>query len=193
MVRQLARGLWPVDVDAEGLMAALQTLAQDTATAAQDSASSADTPITAGHTLSASQAGSPSCVRSRRPTFDPTPINAPRPCTPRTPANARRAFGVCKSVITEAASCTTASAIAATSRGPPTAEAMIQRMTNHDPFGGVTCAVLRAVAHTIAATGANGSTPSCWPATDTGTPCTASHMLATAPSVPVRSLLAATS
>ena len=170
-----------------------QCTTRDAATAAQDSASRATTPIVAGRTASVNQAGSPSLAHSLRPTREPTPMRAPRPCTMSTPVKARRAFGVCNTVMTEAASCTTASAIAAISSGPPSADPMIQRMTNQEPCAGVICAVPRAVAHTINAAGTNGSTPSCWPAMEIGTKCAASHMLATAPRVPVRSLLAMTS
>ena len=170
-----------------------QCTTRDAATAAHDNASRATIPISAGRTAPVSQTGSVSFANSRGPTFEPTPIRAPNPCTTSTPVKARRAFGVCNSVITEAASCTTASAIAAISSGPPSADPMIHRMTNQDPRAGVICAVPRAVAHTINAAGARGSTPSCWPAMETGTRCVASQMLATAPNVPVRSLLAMTS
>ena len=115
------------------------------------------------------------------------------PCTASTPANARRAFGVCSSAITDEASWMTASAMAAISSGPPSAEATTQRTTNHDARGGTACAVVRAVPQTISSTGASGSTASWWPAMEIGTWCTASHMLAMAPSVPVMSLLAMTS
>ncbi len=87
----------------------------------------------------------------------------------------------------------TASEMAAISSGPPTAEAMIQRMTNQEPRGGVAAAVVRAVPHTIASTGSSGITPSSLPPIDTGTWCTPSHMLAIAPSAPVMSLLAMSS
>src|SRR4029077_11435797 len=97
------------------------------------------------------------------------------------------------------ASWMTASEIAAISRGPPSADATTQRVTNHDtvpdvagpaaPEGEVAAAVVRAVPHTIASTGNNGITPSSRPPIDTGTWCTPSHMLAIAPSAPVMSLL----
>ena len=75
----------------------------------------------------------------------------------------------------------TASEIAAISSGPPSAEATTQRVTNHDDWGEVAAAVVRAVPHTIASTGNNGITPSSRPPIDTGTWCTPSHMLAIAP------------
>ncbi len=87
----------------------------------------------------------------------------------------------------------TASAMAAISSGPPTAEATIHRMTNQDACGGVAAAVVRAVPHTIASTGSSGITPSSRPPIDTGTWCTPSHMLAIAPSEPVMSLFAMSS
>ena len=170
-----------------------QCRTRDTATTAHDSESSAAIPISAGRRASVSQTGNPNLANSREPTCDPTPMRAPSPCMTRTPAKARNAFGVCITVITEAASCTTASEIAAISNGPPSADPMIQRTTNQEPCDGVICAVPRAVAHTISAAGASGSTPSCWPAIEIGTRWVASHMLATAPRVPVRSLLATTS
>ena len=170
-----------------------QCTIRDTATTAHDNDSSAASPIIAGRTLSASQFGRPNPSNARGPTRDPTPMSTPSPCTASTPPKARSAFGVCRAVITEAASCTTASAIAAISSGPPSAEPMIQRMTNQEPRGDVMRAVPRAVAHTISAAGTSGSTPNCWPAIEIGTRWTASHMLATAPRVPVRSLLATTS
>ena len=106
-------------------------------------------------------------------------------------AKAPSAFGVCKSVITDAAS---HNRQGDRSNEQRTADGRRDDPPEDEPrpLERVTCAVLRAVAHTIAATGASGRTPSSWPAIDTGTPCTASHMLATAPSVPVRSLLATT-
>ena len=54
----------------------------------------------------------------------------------------------------------TASAMAATNSGPPSADATIQRVTNHDACGEVACAVVRAVPHTISSTGSSGSTAS---------------------------------
>ena len=83
--------------------------------------------------------------------------------------------------------------MAAISSGPPNAEAMIHRMTNQDPCGGVAAAVVRAVPHTMASTGSSGITPSSRPPIDTGTWCTPSHMLAIAPSAPVMSLFAISS
>ena len=124
---------------------------------------------------------------------DPTPIPAPIACTASTPPNARSAFGVCNSVSTEDASWMTASEIAATSRGPPSADATTQRVTNHDDWGEVAAAVVRAVPHTIASTGNNGIAPSSRPPIDTGTWCTPSHILAIAPGAPVMSLLAMSS
>ena len=170
-----------------------QCTISDTATAAHDNDSRAASPIIAGRTLSASQFGRPNFANTRGPTRDPTPMSTPSPCTTSTPPKARSALGVCKTVITEAASRTTASAIAAISNGPPSAEPMIQRMTNQELCGDVMRAVPRAVAHTISAAGTSGSTPNCWPAIEIGTRWTASHVLATAPRVPVRSLLATTS
>ena len=146
-----------------------QCTTRDAATTAHDNDSSTATAIIAGRTVSSSQAGSPSRASTRGPTFDPTPMSAPRPCTATTPANARNALGVCKTVITDAASCTTASAIAAMSSGPPSAEPTIQRVTNQVPRGAVIRAVPRAVAHTISAAGASGSTPSCCPPMEIGT------------------------
>ena len=169
-----------------------QCTTNEAATTTHDNASRVTTPITAGRTVSTSQAGNPNLASARGANRGPTPISTPRPCTASTPQNAPSALGVWRTVITDAASCTTANDTAAMSSGPPSAEATIQRMTNHEPRGGVICAVVRAVAQTIAAAGTSGSTPNCWPAIDTGTRCTASHMLATAPSVPVRSLLATT-
>ena len=87
----------------------------------------------------------------------------------------------------------TASASAAISSGPPSAEATTQRMTNHDACGAMAADVVRAVPHTIASIGSSGMTPSSRPPMDTGTWCTPSHMLAMAPNVPVMSLLAMTS
>ncbi len=87
----------------------------------------------------------------------------------------------------------TASEIAAISRGPPSADATTQRVTNHDDCPDVAAAVVRAVPHTIANTGSKGITPSSRPPMDTGTWCTPSHMLAIAPSAPVMSLLAMSS
>ena len=103
---------------------------------------------------------------------------------------ARSALGVCNSVITDDASWMTASAIAANSRGPPSADAMTQRTTSHDELAVVARAVLRAVPHTISSTGSSGMAPSSRPPIEIGTWCTPSHMLAMAPSAPVMSLLA---
>src|ERR1700754_4607613 len=112
-----------------------------------DNPSRASTPATAGLPASATQFGTPPAVNIRRPALDPTPITAPIACTANTPANARNALGVCSSVSTDAASCTTANEMAAISSGPPSADATIHRMTNHDPCGGVAPAVVRAVPH----------------------------------------------
>src|SRR5690348_11964049 len=87
----------------------------------------------------------------------------------------------------------TASEIAAISNGPPSADATIQRMTNHEPCGGVAAAVVRAVPHTIASTGSSGITPSSRPPIEIGTWWTPSHMLAIAPEAPSMSLLAISS
>ncbi len=53
-------------------------------------------------------------------------------CTVNTRPKALRASGVCSSVSTDAASWITARQIAATSIGPPSAEATTQRVTNQD-------------------------------------------------------------
>ncbi len=82
---------------------------------------------------------------------------------------ARDALGVCSSVMTDAASWTTAKAIAAISSGPPRADATIHRMTNHDADALVACAVVRAVPHTINSTGSSGITPSSRPPIEIGT------------------------
>ena len=87
----------------------------------------------------------------------------------------------------------TASAIAAISSGPPSADATTHRMTNHDAVAVVARAVVRAVPHTISSTGSSGITPSSRPPIEIGTWCTPSHMLAIAPNAPVMSLLAITS
>ena len=86
----------------------------------------------------------------------------------------------------------TASAIAAISSGPPSADATIHLITNHDVSDLVAAAVVRAVPHTIRSIGSSGITPSSAPEMDTGTWCTPSHMLAIAPNAPVMSLLAIT-
>ena len=170
-----------------------QCTTSDPATTAAESTSSAATPTRAGRIASVTHTGRPARVSTRGPTREPTPMSAPSPCTAATAPKAPSAAGVCSSVMTDEASWMTASATAATSSGPPTAEATIQRVTNHDPCAGVMRAVSRAVAQTMSAAGTSGSTPICWPATVTGTRWTASHILATAPRVPVRSLLATTS
>ena len=69
-----------------------------------DSPSSASTPATAARSESASQAGSGDAASARRPTRDPTPIDAPMRCTTSTLMKARNALGVCSSVMTDAAS-----------------------------------------------------------------------------------------
>ena len=117
-------------------------------------------------------------------------MQAPMACTASTLPNAFSALGVWSSVITDDASWMTASAIAVVSRGPPNADATTHRTTSHDDRGEVARAVLRAVPNTIRSVGSSGSTPSSWPLIEMGTRCTASHMLATAPSAPVMSLLA---
>ena len=114
-------------------------------------------------------------------------------CTTSTLTKARRALGVCSSVSTVDASWMTASAMAAISNGPPSADATTQRTTSHDEYGEVARAVLRAVAHTINIAGSSGRTPSSRPPMEIGTWCTPSHMLAMAPSAPVMSLLAISS
>ncbi len=90
-------------------------------------------------------------------------------CTTSTLMKARNALGVCSSVITDAASWMTASAIAAISSGPPRADATIHRMTNHEAVVVVACAVARAVPHTISSTGSSGITPSSRPPIEIGT------------------------
>src|SRR4029077_2264776 len=154
---------------------------------------SANTPAAAARNASGNHFGNWDAVNVRRPTRDPTPSAAPIACTASTAPNARKAFGVCSSVSTEAASWMTASEIAAISRGPPSADATTHRVTNHDACGEVAAAVVRPVPHTIASTGNNGITPSSRPPIDTGTWCTPSHMLAIAPKAPVMSLLAMSS
>ena len=134
-----------------------------------DSPSSASTPAVAARSASASHSGSGDVASARRPTREPTPIAAPIACTASTPPKARSAFGVCSSVSTDAASWMTASAIAAISSGPPSADATIQRVTNQEPVAGVARAVVRAVPHTIASTGSSGITPSSRPPIETGT------------------------
>jgi len=130
---------------------------------------------------------------SRGPTREPTPSKAPKRCTPSTPVKARNAFGVCNSVSTDDASWMTASAIAAISIGPPSADATIHRTTNQDAPGAVAAAVVRAVPHTINSTGSRGMTPSSLPPMETGTWWTPSHRLAIAPDAPVMSLFAISS
>ena len=71
-------------------------------------------------------------------------------------------------MITDDASWMTANAIAAISSGPPSADATIQRMTNHDDRSEVAAAVVRAVPHTISSTGSSGITPSSRPAIEIG-------------------------
>ena len=151
------------------------------------SPSRASTPVAAARSASGSQRGSHGRPASR-PVI-PMPISTPNRCTRKTPAKARDASGVCSWVMTEDASWITASAIAAISNGPPSAEAATQRMTNHDDRAAA-AAVVRAVAHTISSTGSSGITPSSRPPIETGTWCTPSHMLAMAPNAPVISLLA---
>ena len=146
-----------------------QCTTSEAATTRPDSASSTAAPIAAGRIVSVSHAGTPRRPNSRWPTLDPTPIAAPRACTANTAPKALSALGVCRVPSTEAASCTTASAMAARNSGPPMADAAIQRVISHDPLGEVICAVPRAVAQTIRAVGASGSTPSSWPVTVTGT------------------------
>src|SRR6516164_6316070 len=109
---------------------------------------SANTPAAAARAESPSQLGSDDAASARRPTRDDTPIAAPMAWTASTFAKARRALGVCSSVITDDASWITASAIAAIRRGPPSADAKTQRTTSHDEYGEMARAVLRAVAHT---------------------------------------------
>ena len=138
-----------------------QCTISETASTAQDSASSVAAPVIAGRTASVSHPGRSNRVNSRPRTREPTPMSAPRPWTARTPVNASNAFGVCSSVITDAASWTMASDSAVRNSGPPSAAATIQRMTNHDPCGGVTPAVLRAVPQTIRTAGTSGRTPIC--------------------------------
>ena len=87
----------------------------------------------------------------------------------------------------------TANEIAAISSGPPSADATIQRVTNHDDRSEVAAAVVRATPHTISSTGSSGITPSSRPPIEMGTWCAPSHMLAIAPKAPVMSLLAMSS
>src|SRR6188472_3477358 len=129
-----------------------QCTTSDSAVTALDSPSSASTPAKAALPASATHIGIPDDASNRRPALDPTPSAAPIACTAKTPANARSAFGVCSSVSTDAASCTTASEMAAMSSGPPNADATIHRMTNQDPCAGAAAAVVRGVPQTIAST-----------------------------------------
>ncbi|GKU33643.1 hypothetical protein NJB14191_09900 [Mycobacterium montefiorense] len=87
----------------------------------------------------------------------------------------------------------TASAIAAISIGPPSADATTHRTTSQDEYLVVARAVVRAVAHTINRIGSSGITPNSRPPIEIGTPCTPSQMLAIAPRAPVMSLLAISS
>ena len=167
-----------------------QCTTSDPAVTTHDSPSSANTPAQAARSESPSQYGSDHATKARRPTRDDTPIAAPMACTTATLRNARSALGVCNSVITDDASWITASAIAASSSGPPSADAITQRTTSHDEYGEVARAVLRAVAQIINSTGSSGITPSSRPPIEIGTWCTPSQMLAIAPSAPVMSLLA---
>ena len=96
-------------------------------------------------------------------------MTAPMACTTSTLTKARNALGVCNSVMTDAASWMTASAIAAISSGPPRADATIHRTTNHDAVAVVASAVVRAVPHTISSTGSSGITPSSRPPIEIGT------------------------
>src|ERR1700730_1002959 len=132
-----------------------QCTTSDPAVTRPESPSNASTPAAAARSESPSQLGSGDAANARRPTRDHTPIAAPMACTTSTPANARRALGVCSSVITDDASWMTASAIAAIKRGPPSADAITQRTTSHDDEGEVARALVRAVPHTINSTGSN--------------------------------------
>ena len=109
-----------------------QCTTSDPAVTTPESPSNASTPAAAARTESPSQFGSGEAANARRPTRDHTPIAAPTACTTSTLVNARSALGVCSSVITEDASWMTASAMAAISKGPPSADAMTQRITSHD-------------------------------------------------------------
>ena len=146
-----------------------QCTTSDPAVTRPDSPTNANTPAAAARRESPSQVGSDDAANARRPTRDHTPIAAPMACTTSTLVNARRALGVCNSVITDDASWMTASAIAAISRGPPSADAITQRTTSHDECGEVARALLRAVPQTINRTGSSGNTPSSRPPIEIGT------------------------
>lgn len=81
-----------------------QCTTSDTAVTAPERPKRASTPAVAARNASGSQPGRGEAASVRRPTFEPTPINAPITCTISTLQNARRALGVCSSLITEAAS-----------------------------------------------------------------------------------------
>ena len=97
-----------------------------------ESPSSASTPAAAARNASGSQAGS-GRVRQYSPT---DPRSDPDQRTDRVhrqhAAECAQASGVCSWVSTEAASWMTASAIAAISSGPPSADATTHRVTNQD-------------------------------------------------------------
>src|SRR6476659_2773996 len=72
-----------------------QCTTSEAAVTAADKPNNASTPATAARTASGSQPGSGVAASARGPTFDPTPIAAPIPCTTSTLMKARSALGVC--------------------------------------------------------------------------------------------------
>ncbi|MCV7081665.1 hypothetical protein H7H37_10700 [Mycolicibacterium insubricum] len=146
-----------------------QCTTSDSAVTTPHSANSASSPAMAARTEVKTHAGRPAAVSARTPTREPTPMTAPAACTVSTRPKAGSAAGVCSAVITEDASWMTASATAAISSGPPSAQAITQRMTNHEALTGVAAAVVRAVPHTINAAGKSGMTPSIRPSMVIGT------------------------
>ncbi|GAB5903043.1 hypothetical protein OKHIF_11440 [Mycobacteroides chelonae] len=85
-----------------------------------------------------------------------------------------------------------ASDIAVIKSGPASAEAITHRITYQEAVGAIVEATVRATPQTIAAVGNSGSTSMTRPPIEMGTRWVPSHMLATAPNVPVMSLLAIT-
>ena len=109
-----------------------QCTTSDPTVTSPESPNNASTPAVAARTESPSQFGNGDAANVRRPSRDHTPIAAPMKCTTSTLTKARRALGVCSSVSTVDASWMTASAMAANSNGPPSADATTQRTTSHD-------------------------------------------------------------
>ena len=81
-----------------------QCTTSEPAVTTPDNPSRASTPAVAARSESGSQRGSGDAPRARRPTREPTPMDAPTAWTISTLMKARNALGVCSSVITDAAS-----------------------------------------------------------------------------------------